>query len=253
MSSASTYNIKLFLFLLSISCTLFSQNEVDEASLYIQHDEVVGVENTNLYKGVYYIQKYVMQEDNHAFFKSYDFFDGSVTYGGQKYYHQQMKYNIVEGQLVISLKTSSGRNILVLNENRISKFTLGPYRFKKLDNTNLPINTTKGIFEVLLENKHFSFYKSYKKTVFRKIENKSAFIKFREKTKFMLEHNGMYYEIKSRKNILNLFKAYKKELKSIKKGNSELSSNQELFTYLLNRVKVLIDEENKSTYTIENK
>ena len=227
----------------------YGQDANHESSLLIKYDQMLGPEKTSLYKGILYTQKYRMQEDNHMFFKSYHTLIGALTYDHQPYYRQKIKYDIVQDQIIITLKNSLNRdNVLIINKSKVSSMIIDRHRFVRTDAYMPKTDTYKinSFLEILLESNDITFLKSHKKSIRETIKNRSILRKFVIRTAYFLHVDNTFYRIKSRKHILKIFREYKSELRAIRKGTQLLSNDEELFLYMLKRVEVL-QNQNKET------
>lgn len=231
-------------------CNIQAQLDPIEHSLLTKYDQSIGLENTGLYKGILYVKEYTSQENNHQYFKSSNSLTGTITYEGQKYYEQELKYNLVEDQLIITLKNSLGHNnALIVNKNNVSSFIIDGHKFARTNNYLSTIDSSPINFflEILLENDTFSFLKNTKKTVQKVINDGKVVYEFRNKTTYFLHYKNQLYKIKSKKDLLNIFKEYKNDLKPIKRNKTQLTTKQKLFLSMLKRVQLLQEQDAKTT------
>lgn len=226
----------------------YGQHDVGEHLLLTTYDQTIGTENTELYSGIAYTQSYSMQENNHTFFKSYTPLEGTITYNDQLYYGQKIKYDLLEDHVIVTLRNGLNRdNVLIINNNNISSMNIDGHIFARTDRY-MPVTGPRRInsfLEVLLKSEKFTFLKSHKKTVRETIKNNRVLHDFDKKITYFLHKDDTLYTVRSRKNILNLFRSYKDELKAIKKGKNLLSEDEELFLYMLKRVELLQSQNKK--------
>ncbi len=211
----------LFLLLnFSINFT-FSQSKTSLKNDYLWFDKQIGIENTGLFNGLRYEEKYRMENNNHKFYKTSEFMDGDIIYDDQPYYNIKMKYDLFEDQIIVNLITNSGDNILKLLNSKLGDFNLNGSEFIKLSN-KITINSNEelnGIYEILSKNSNLILYKKNKKKA-RKIINKEyLYYTFKSDNQYYCFTNENYYLIHSKKDWIKIFPKQKKEIQSFYSKN----------------------------------
>lgn len=180
---------------------------------YTTFDKLVGYENTSLYQGRLYIEKYRTINNRQQFFKSIEFIIGDVWYKGQPYFNQLLKYDVYEDELLLKLEESE--NILTLSKKDIDSFSLGKDQFVNLKLNTLPLESF-GYHKVLFQDYKFTLYAKYHKNIWQLKDDNYAYYEFTDaKTKYVLLYDGDYYILNSKKDIISAFPNHKKEIKKL--------------------------------------
>mgnify|MGYP001827575124 CR=1 FL=1 len=208
----------------------YAQNDSNRASHYNWYDGIVGVENAGLYVGYEYKDQYRITEEYHKFFQSHDFLIGSLTYNGETYYDQQLKYNVFEDELIIKLRNKGGETIMQLIKDDLNGFSInGHYfhRFNHIENDN----DSFGFYEILRDYPQFKLLKKHSKRRIKKLDKNVIYYEYKErKHLYFIVYDNVSYEVRSKKDFLNIFPEYKEEIKHF---NSKSKSTHEVeFTRL---------------------
>ena len=215
----------LLLLFFSISFFSYAQNNSRNGSHYNWYDAIVGVENTGLYVGYEYKDQYRITEEYHKFFQSHDFLKGSLTYNGQTYYEQQLKYNVFEDELIIKLKNRGGETVMQLIKDELDGFSINGHQFHKFKNIE-DNSDTSGFYEVLKNYPQFRLLKKHSKRRIKKLDKNVVYYEYKErKHLYFILYDNVSYEVRSKKDFLNIFPEHKEELKNF---NSKSKSAQEV-------------------------
>jgi len=236
--------ILLVLFSSSLSGQVVIQN-----SYYNWFDKLVGIENTNVYDGIAYIETQRTINEKTKFFKSQDYLPGSVVYNGQSYFDLEMKYNVVGGQLLLKLADRIGGNTLQLFKNKLSSFTIDGHDFVKIIPKNGPAESL-GFFEIVLQNENFElFVKPIKREFIRKDRSSIYYEFIDQKSENLLLYNGIYHKIESKKDMVNIFPEYKKEINKFHSTARSLknSNPDEFLKALVTRLDILLSQQDNPT------
>lgn len=144
-------------------------------------------------------------KDEHPFYLSDDWILGSVHYDGQFYENVYLQYDIANDQLVIE-NYNFGTQVQLI-KSRITEFTLEKRKFVHQHHPSLQA----GFYEVL--------YNGATQLLARRIKRfqehiSSAAIEreFEEKNRYYMLINNEYVSVRSRKAVLKVLRAHKKEL-----------------------------------------
>ena len=215
----------LLLLFFSISFFSYAQNNSRNGSHYNWYDAIVGVENNGLYVGYEYKDQYRITEEYHKFFQSHDFLKGSLTYNGQTYYEQQLKYNVFEDELIIKLKNRGGETVMQLIKDELDGFSINGHQFHKFKNIE-DNSDTSGFYEVLKNYPQFRLLKKHSKRRIKKLDKNVVYYEYKErKHLYFILYDNVSYEVRSKKDFLNIFPEHKEELKNF---NSKSKSAQEV-------------------------
>ncbi len=160
-------HLKFIFIVVFLSFSLYTsrlncQTNIENQNYYTWFDQVVGIENTNLFNGTRYFKKYRTEDGMHEFFKDDAFVLGSVTFDGQNYFNIPLKYDIYEDEIIANLKSTYGQTILRLNKAFISKFLIynEQFMFISVKNKEVYLN---GFYEDAYSDNHISLYIQHNK------------------------------------------------------------------------------------------
>ena len=122
------------LFVLSVSFSLFAQEQSHDARtdynrLYKSVIDEYGFDQV-LDNGFLYIEKYT-RKIGHQFFMKDQLYNGTLVYRGEVYKGIEMKYDIYDQQLVLSINNNNSTEWIVPLNDFISVFSLGDKFFSK--------------------------------------------------------------------------------------------------------------------------
>ncbi|WP_420322723.1 hypothetical protein [Flagellimonas sp.] len=190
----------------------FGQDQ-DQIAYYNSFDENVGIENTGLYQGVIYTDKYRTINEKTQFFQTREFQPGSVCYDGQCYYDLDLRYDVYEDEVLIRLVNRVGGGTLKLVKDYVESFQIDGHDFIKILPKDAPALNVYGFYEVVHESASFSLFTKYTKKSFDRKDRKSIYYEFLDgQSENVLLYNGAYHIIKSKKEIVELFPNLKREI-----------------------------------------
>ena len=225
------YSIISFLFFLTINIAT-GQNKTSLKKNYLWFDNQVGIENTGLFNGLRYEEKYRMTNNNHKFYRSLDYLVGDIIYDSQPYYNIKMKYDIFEDQVIVNLITDTGNNILKLLNSKLEGFSIRENEFTKIPYNTIQNSSDKisGVFEILFKEPTLILYKKNKKKAKKNINKKYLYFTFKNENQYYCYNINNYYLIKSKKDWIKIFPNQKKVIQSFYNKNKILQqSNYDLF------------------------
>ena len=222
---------------------LLGQNQEDESEGYRWFDQLIGAENSGLYDGVVYIEKYRMRNEKQKFFRSPDFLQGSISYNGQPYFDVEMKYDLYEDEILV--RSSA---ILRLDKKGIDSFRIEEKKFVKIDNGDYHAMGVHGFFEILLETPGFTFFKKHRKKKTDRLGERLIYHEFTDENAYYLLHGRAYHIIGTKEDIIKVFPKFKKEIKARSKANRPLRKRDKgaYLSSLLDQVHELTSQENKT-------
>lgn len=238
------------LVLLVLYCfSVNGQGEFAQSSYYKWFDQLVGAENTGVYDGIAYIERQRTINDKTKFFKSRDYLDGSVIYDGQPYFDLDMKYDVFGDQLLLKLEDRLGGTTLQLFKDKISSFTIDGYQFIKI----LPGDSSQeisGFYEIVLQKENFDLLAKHIKREFIRKDRSSIYYEFiDQKSQNLLAVQDSLYVIESKKDLVELFPEFKKEINKFYSTARSLrnSDRHEFMKALVTRLDILLSQKNKAT------
>ncbi len=215
----------LFFVLTAITFNLSAQR-TDKQSDYLQwFDQQIGIENTTLYKGIIYRETYRTINDKVKFYKSPQWFDGSVVYSGQLFSNIQLKYDVFGDQLIVKQLDRLGGGGLLLFKDKVSEFVIDNTVFVNVK--DIPKSSEfAGFYELLLDldNDTRLLAKHFKNDFVRK-DRRATYYEFIDlENEYVLEHGRSYYRVNSKKELLKVYPEAKKAIDSFYQKNKRLRS-----------------------------
>lgn len=221
-----TYLTFIFTTLLSINCSLYSQNKIEDL-----FDSKVGKENLPLNNGVFYFNT-LKTLDTHQFYNTNKYSSETLIYDNQFYNTVNLKYDSFRDVLVFKPYGESENFGIILIQQKVSTFTLKNRNFVNLSLiTKDSLKDIKGYYEEHLKGKHFTFYIKHKKDRREFIKNQVTYTDFEIYNEFLILKDNIYHPIKSKNSITNLFPMYKKEINTFYSDNSKLSKDNKTEFY----------------------
>lgn len=204
----------LSLFFLLYCGAVFGQEKVsnDLQEAYRSFDSTVGIQNTDVFTGVEYIEKHRMINEKHKFFGPDQFAPSTVFYDGQPYFNISAKYNVFDDLLLVNLPSQRGETDFKLLPNKLEGFILHSVPFVNVYREGSGFS---GIYQLLFESGKLRLLKKH-----RRIEQKVSgreLVHYEFKTKsphYYFQHRDELYEL-SRKNLLSLFPDQKQEIREL--------------------------------------
>ncbi len=243
-----TFRLVFFSFLFLFELTYSQSKTIENPDHYVWFDKFIGIENTGLYNGIQYVEKYKPIHKKHQFFKSSDFVKGQITYNTQRYYDVLMKYNVFEDKILIKLLDKFGGNTIQLNTNDVTDFVIDKSKFLNLS-TNKNTLISVGFCEVLLEYDVFNFYKKNKKIKKELFREETVFYDFLDKHLYILLYKDIYHEVNSKSDLNRVFPEFKEDINKFYTSNRAIrKSKPDVFwTLLLKKIYSKISNKKKNT------
>lgn len=224
-------NTKLVIFICFFIYSNFtiSQNTINNYNkdYYNWFDGVVGIENTGLFNGSIYKEKYITKNGNHKFYLTSKFKNGTILYNNQTYYDIELKYDIYEDVLIIQLPGNSEYSFIQLINDLLNGFIIDNHNFIKISEKTDEFYkaTLHGFYEISHPNKTLKLLTKHKKSRKEHIGN-VVYSQFKEANEFFVFTNNKYYNIKSKKNIKKLMPKFEKNIDHFYTQNKQLFKSQ---------------------------
>ena len=245
-----SFRAALMPFLVLSGILLSYGQEEAQVDYYNSFDSNVGIENTGLYQGVIYTDKYRTINEKTQFFQTREFQQGSVCYDGQCYYNLDLKYDVYEDEVLIRLVTRVGGGTLKLVKDYIESFEIDGHNFIKILPENTPSLNAYGFYEVALESTSFTLFTKHTKKSFDRKDRKSIYYEFLNgPSENVLLYKDAYTVINSKKDIVALFPDLKKEIdKFYNVARGLRKSNPNGFRIsLMKRIEILLSQKANQT------
>jgi hypothetical protein len=242
-----TPKIPILIFFISLFSLQHTWSQNTSGNQYIWFDAILGVENTGIYSGIEYKEKYRTINEKHKFFLSPNFLKGSITYNGQSYYNIDLKYDVYEDMLLAKIKNKTGGDVILqLMKGKVTAFDLNNHHFINLVHKEMELEVYSGFYEILEANNTFVFYKKNEKIKKDRLDKSTVYSEFNTKDSYLLHYNESYYSIKSKRNIIQVFPGLKKEINVFHNSNEVLlvSKKDDYMIALMKRISKLLAQNN---------
>ncbi|WP_339336338.1 MULTISPECIES: hypothetical protein [unclassified Croceitalea] len=204
---------------------LYSQQDRDVSLVYNWFDEKIGIENSGLYNGSIYTDEFTIINDKHQFFNSPELSLGNVTYDGQTYYGQKIKYDLFNDMLLITPKNKTNGLLVKLERAKTKGFSIKGHSFIKADNTINGASTTLGFCEIISKKGTSLLVKKYRK---KKVDKRGAkkvyevYQEFKQNINYFVLYDNMFYPVDSKREWILAFPNHKKAIKNYYKKYAEV-------------------------------
>ncbi len=177
----------------------------------------------HLYNGSEY-KEYQPLVDEHPYYLMDDWALGEVTYEGEVFPDVPLLFDIHRGKLVV-LNYSNGNKLQLVNA-LVDAFTLEGHRFINLKQTTDSITMKTGFYEKLYPRKTQVLARRQKEFN-EKINGLELTQSFKETTQYYLETRGQFFQITSKRDMIETLANFKKELKSFIRQNKLFKKDRE--------------------------
>ena len=214
----------LFLTFIIGSLSVLRSQTTDQAAYLNWFDEQVGIENTALYEGIIYKETYRTINEKVKFYKSSQWFKGSVIYSGQLFSNVQLKYDVFGDQLIIKQLDRLGGGALLLFKDKITEFNIEESRFVNVSDV-YGGSDFSGFFELLWESNGNRLLAKHLKNDFLRKDRSATYYEFVDlKKEYVLHRQGNYYQLKGKKELIRIYPDLKKQIDSFYQNNRRLRS-----------------------------
>jgi hypothetical protein len=149
--------------------------------------------------------RYIPLREEHPYFLSNDWLEGSLVYDQQRYDNLWLQYDLTTDQLLIENYHYS--NTIQLVKEQVQAFALGNRNFIQLQHPSIPF----GYYELLYDGKTRAIAR-HTKNFQKEIQSGQLYHKFLEKTVYYLFINERYVTVTSKGSVLRLFGDRKQEV-----------------------------------------
>ena len=251
MKKEISFRFILFFFFFLKIVSIQSQTYISPKDYYNWFDNIIGLENTGIYTGIIYEEKFRTIDGNHKFYMTSQFINGNIIYDGQPYFDIEMKYDIYEDKLIVKLPSYSAYIILQLISDKIDEFSIKNHQFIKVYDKHEEFfnETLSGFYEITYQSKHLNLLKKHVKSRKERLGENFVYSLFKDKSEYFIIFNGRYYKINSKSELKKIFPKLEKNINSFYNSNKRLlKSDQDTFmTYLMNHISSLTTNQ-QATY-----
>ncbi len=234
--------IPLFFFLILAPFFILAQADDHGEKYYQWFDDLIDIENTALYNGIGYVEKYKVINKYHKFFESTDFLWGDMVYDGQYYPNLEMKYDLDEDLVVLHLKNGLRKVLLQPIKEKVEKFTIDQHRFVNITDSVAKTYAISGFYEVLFEKSDFMLLEKHQKKRFKREGKSSVYYEFKSRNRHYLFYNNEYFTVRNRKDFMRIFPKLQKQIQTYSKKRSSKTEIREYLISLAKRVQLLLSE-----------
>lgn len=202
----------------------FSQSN---KAVYNWFDAKVGIENTDLFNGIEYIE---FEKGSNGFTKFLypdNFSNGFVSYDGQSYYDVALKYNVYDDKVIVNIGENSGKKVFEIFAAKVDSFSIDDRKFiqRKASVGRDDINID-GFAELLVDNKNLRLFKKLHKSKSTKIRNGTVLFEYKFITPdYYLLFENKLYNVRRKQDFIGIFPQFKEELKDLKINKERINNN----------------------------
>ncbi len=177
-----------------------------ETSLYNWFDNKIGKENLGINNGTLHINSYLPFYKSDSYYMSDEFTSGDVSYDGQFYYDVKLKYDIYKDILILKPNGEYNYMGLILIKEKTDSFSINGKNFINLNFKKvIRPEFINGYYELILSSEKFIFYIKHHKDINKIIIDTTIFNEFEENNEFVLNYKDKFFQINSKKDLINLF------------------------------------------------
>ena len=201
---------------------VYAQTNRDTEPFYNWFDTKIGIENSGLYKGTVYTDNFTVINEKHQFFNSPELELGSVTFDGQTYYDQKIKYDLFNDALLITPKDQTNALLIALEPTRTEGFSIDGHPFIKVDKNVEGSSGALGFCEIISRDGTSVLLKKYRKAKVDKRETRTVYQEFEQRVNFFIFHANTFYPVDSRREWMLAFPNHKETIKDYHKAHGAL-------------------------------
>jgi len=216
MKNIKRFNLFLFLF---ISIQSHSQL-VSEINNYV--DSKIGIQNSYLFNGKTYSNNYrVLSKKNQFLNENTSYTIGSITCQQISFNSVELLYDVFSQELIIKPDSKTSLFGIVIDTSKLDGF-------KMYDKTFINIkkqNEIRGFFELSIDKSFLKLLIKHNKKRQKLLDKNSIYFEFENDYDFVLFHKNKYIEVNSKKDFLQTFPNFKKNIKEFYAKNHLLEKN----------------------------
>ena len=225
--------------LISFPKSIMAQGLNNDSSEIQFFDYQYGQNNLNIFNGVRFYDLYGSTLEHYRYFNDYKSYKGSIVYNGQLYPNIYMRYDLVEGNLIIySDEKSSFFQIKLANE-KVSSFTLFDLNFKKEDLSKSFDYGKDAFYEVSYSGHFLTLMIARSKVPEPKKSNERVYYIFKTKEDFFIKHHNTYIHIENAGDFKKEFPDQKKDIAQFYKDYRKLRKTN--YKNFIQNLTVLLD------------
>jgi len=165
---------------------------------------------SHLYQGLEYVDYDLPYLEGHQFYRTDNETEGTVLYDGTRYTQVPLLYDLVLDQVIIDHPESSYKISLITE--KVKEFSLLGHTFIRLEPDTLSDSPIRTGFHDLLVAGNTTVLVRRTKNIQERAAQGGMEGEFRTKDKYYIQQHNHYYQVHSKKSVLQLFPDRKKEL-----------------------------------------
>lgn len=229
-------NIPLKISLISIlfifQITIYSQTDTALEKILKEQDISISSQNLEYHNGrIHKNYDITINKETHRYFNQNVFVNGTIVYNSQPYYNINLKYDILEDELVIQPNTQNKTIAINLIKKNLNSFTINKTNFIYIS----PIKSRKiagGFYEKEKINSKFTLLIKHIKNKRDIIKDDKILLNFSYKKEYYLEYNNVFSQLNSIKSLYKIFPQYQKNIEKIYSENKNLKNLEEEAFYI---------------------
>lgn len=217
-----------------------AQNTVESLKFYNWFDSIIGLENSYVFNGEKFSQSYASRNKEKQFLTPDDDLGTLIYYDGQPYAQLDVKYDVLNDNLLLNVNNGQWKGIIVLVKSKIDSFYLSQRKFIKIEYFSNHLEL-EGFFETVTEEKSIGVYKKLSQTIAKVYIDRKKFYKFKQRrNKYFLLFQNTYYQIGNKADLIKIFPIFKKEINNYYDRTLHKSDKEKSFKLLASRINQLI-------------
>ncbi len=199
-----------------ISATLFSQPRQDSVT-YQAYDDLMGLENTELYNGPEYASPHGASWDgSHVYLKSPIFTPGDLVYGGQPYSKVLMTYDLLTDNVIVRSNDGLSTFKIRMIPGHLSRFSLHGRAFVRLTDTDLALEGHH-FFEVAFVREKVALFVKHAKKIKRETVDGVLQHRFIPSNYYLLKYQGIFHVVHSTRDFKQICPDRYEDIRSLRK------------------------------------
>jgi hypothetical protein len=150
--------------------------------------------------------------DDHPFYRDFDWQQGSVIYNGEQYDKADMLYDVYNDDLIV--ENYYNGNEIVLVKEKVSAFSIGNDKFVKVSAAEASKGLPSEGFYRLCNSGQTKVLARHWKSREERVESTKLEIYFTPHVRFYVLHDGNYHKVSKRAELIKLFADKKSEVRS---------------------------------------
>lgn len=197
----------------------FAFSQIKETAII--SDSLIGNNNSDLFNGLVYTNKYTRTLNNTSQFLDSNYMDGTVFYDNNLYEKVKLKYDVVSSSVLV--KTNLNLEFHLIND-KIEYFSIGKRKFKKyVEKVNNLTSETRFYEEIEFNPNNFLYIK-HTKTIKENLESGIVKYLFYDDKFYFFSNSNQIFPITNKKSVIEIFPEKKKQIQEFYYENEKLKN-----------------------------